>query len=287
MVAHGLMNTRVGGDGQSRNPSPRPSSKSPSPFSAAPRLEKCGGWASPWPWPPSCRGSWGSTASAAQGRTGSARLRTPPLPGTRPSPQRRSTGPVTHQRRGPRPVVERRTAPPGAPVRKTTWDAKFATAGWATILHPVFGCMPVKVFPARLTVCNLEPPESSSLRVACQIRHLFQCILGHLEGYLDSPVHALNLSSREVTILHHFSARGPSHSEVDAAVEGFQRSATTAACRMLCLRPPRHLPGLEPLPVGCLRPPLDHLLLLRWFGRLHLPSRLLPGTCHGPHLHSL
>ncbi|XP_032091103.1 uncharacterized protein LOC116520820 isoform X3 [Thamnophis elegans] len=191
MVAHGLMNTRVGGDGQSRNPSPRPSSKSPSPFSAAPRLEKCGGWASPWPWPPSCRGSWGSTASAAQGRTGSARLRTPPLPGTRPSPQRRSTGPVTHQRRGPRPVVERRTAPPGAPVRKTTWDAKFATAGWATILHPVFGCMPVKVFPARLTVCNLEPPESSSLRVACQIRHLFQCILGHLEGYLDSPVHAL------------------------------------------------------------------------------------------------
>ncbi|KAM6452030.1 protein HEG homolog 1-like isoform 2-T2 [Liasis olivaceus] len=89
-------------------------------------------------------------------------------------------------------------------------------------LHPVLGCVPAKVFPAQLQFCNLDVMEESSLLVTRQLRHLFQHILGHLEGYLDSPVRELNWSSGEATILHHFSAWVPvTGHEVDTAVDAF------------------------------------------------------------------
>ncbi|XP_063159240.1 uncharacterized protein LOC134497502 isoform X2 [Candoia aspera] len=90
-------------------------------------------------------------------------------------------------------------------------------------LHPVLGCVPVKVFPAQLQLCNLDIAEASSLLVTSQVQRLFQHILGHLEGYLDSPIQDLNRSGGEATILHHFSARAPvTGHEVDAAVDAFQ-----------------------------------------------------------------
>ncbi|KAM3820970.1 protein HEG homolog 1-like [Vipera latastei] len=87
--------------------------------------------------------------------------------------------------------------------------------------------MPAKVFPALLKLRNPETEESSQSVVTRQVRRLFQHILARLDGYLDSPVYALNWSAGEVTILHHFSARGPvTEHEVDAAVDTFR-----AQCR--------------------------------------------------------
>ncbi|XP_060549704.1 uncharacterized protein LOC117669204 isoform X2 [Pantherophis guttatus] len=113
--------------------------------------------------------------------------------------------------------------PPWSSCEEDHVGRQICRCGLGYHLHPVFGCVPVKVFAAQLTVCNLEPPESSSLLVARQVQRLFQCLLGHLDGYLDSLIHALNRSGQEVTILHHFSAWGPvtSH-KVDMAVDAFR-----------------------------------------------------------------
>nr|XP_060638802.1 protein HEG homolog 1-like isoform X2 [Anolis sagrei ordinatus] len=110
---------------------------------------------------------------------------------------------------------------------------RFCHCGLGYHLHPTLGCIPARVFAARLLLLLLPPPPLPPLeapseeQVDFQLRSLFQRILGHLDGYLGTSVQEMKWPGPEVTLTHHFSAWIPATIQ---EVEG-TLAALWAQCR--------------------------------------------------------
>ncbi|XP_062840230.1 protein HEG homolog 1 isoform X2 [Anolis carolinensis] len=117
--------------------------------------------------------------------------------------------------------------PPWSRCEETAGSGRrFCRCGLGSHLHPSLGCIPARVFAARLLLLPPPPPPPpleapTEEQVDLQLRSLFHRILGHLDGYLGTSVP--RGFGEEVMLTHHFSARVPATvQEVEGALAAFR-----------------------------------------------------------------